>query len=299
MQTSPHAELAATISRWTRTADNWQSPLPNLGMYRRDQPTAPTACLIEPSIVVVAQGAKQLVIGEQAYSYDSSRFLVTSMNLPGSSQVLQASPEQPCLGLVLRLDLRLIAELAAQAEPPPPDDTASHGAAGVGIMTPALLEPMQRLLALLDKPQDCAVLAPLIEKEIHYRLLQSDQALRLRQIASAGSQSFRIARVIDWLRVHYAQPLSIDELALKVKMSSSSLHHHFRQLTAMSPLQYQKWLRLNEARRLMLNDHLDAASAAFRVGYESPSQFSREYSRQFGAPPKRDIEGLRRGAIAA
>lgn len=141
---------------------------------------------------------------------------------------------------------------------------------------------------------DIAVLAPLIEREIHYRLLKSDLAMRLLQIASVGSQSQRIARAIDWLKTYYAQPLRVDELAAHAQMSTSSLHHHFRQLTAMSPLQYQKWLRLSEAKRLMLNENLDAARAAFHVGYESPSQFSREYSRFFGAPPKRDIEGLRR-----
>ena len=140
------------------------------------------------------------------------------------------------------------------------------------------------------------MLAPLIEREIHYRLLMSNQAARLWQIASVGSQGHRIAKAIDWLKVNYMATLRIDDLASQVQMSPSSLHQHFRQLTAMSPLQYQKWLRLNEARRLMLNEDLDAASAAFEVGYESPSQFSREYTRLFGAPPKRDIEGLRRKA---
>ena len=166
--------------------------------------------------------------------------------------------------------------------------------AAVGAPLPAtLLAPFDRLLALLDEPAAIPVLAPLIEREIHYRLLLSDQAARLWQIASVGSQSHRIAKAIDWLKTNYARPLRVDELAAHVQMSLSSLHHHFRQLTAMSPLQYQKWLRLNEARRLMLNERHDAASAAFMVGYESPSQFSREYGRLFGAPPKRDIEGLR------
>jgi AraC-like DNA-binding protein len=197
---------------------------------------------------------------------------------------------------VLRLDLRVLAELIAQSGLPAPRDRTTEGSAAIGAITPALLEPFNRLLALLDETGAIAVLAPLIEREIHYRLVMSDLAARLWQIASVGSQSNRIARAIDWLKTHYAQPLRIDELAAHVQMSASTLHHHFRQLTAMSPLQYQKWLRLNEARRLMLNESLDAASAAFHVGYESPSQFSREYGRLFGAPPKRDIEGLRRRA---
>ncbi|SDG18756.1 MULTISPECIES: AraC family transcriptional regulator [unclassified Duganella] len=291
--------LAEAIAHWTGGQEHCPTAIPNLSLYRRNLPTPPVACLVEPSIVLVAQGAKQLVIGEQAYRYDAERFMVTSLNLPGISQVLEAAPERPCLGLVYKLDLRTITELATHSGLPPPVDSTNQGAAAIGRLTPALAEPFRRLIALLDEPESCTVLAPLIEREIHYRLLLSDQSARLRQIAATGSQSFRIARVLDWLRNNYTQPLRIDELAAHVRMSASNLHLHFRQLTAMSPLQYQKWLRLNEARRLMLNEHLDAASAAFRVGYESPSQFSREYSRQFGAPPRRDIDTMRRVAAPA
>lgn len=291
--------LAEAIAQWTEGAEDYQSPIANLYLYRRNEPTPPNVCLVEPSIVMVAQGAKQLVIGEQCYRYDAQRFMVTALNLPGSSQVLEATPEQPCLGLVYKLDLRTITELSTHSRLPLAADVSSQGVAAIGSLTPALADPFRRLIALLDEPESLSVLAPLVEREIHYRLLLSDQSARLRQIASTGSQGFRIARALDWLRVHYAQPLRLDELAAHVKMSTSNLHLHFRQLTAMSPLQYQKWLRLNEARRLMLNEHLDAASAAFRVGYESPSQFSREYSRLFGAPPKRDIDTMRREAAAA
>ncbi|WP_426338617.1 AraC family transcriptional regulator N-terminal domain-containing protein [Pseudoduganella sp. S-14] len=291
--------LAEAIAQWTEDAEDYQSPIANLYLYRRNEPTPPNVCLVEPGIVMVAQGAKQLVIGEQCYRYDAQRFMVTALNLPGSSQVLEATPEQPCLGLVYKLDLRTITELSTHSRLPAAADVSSQGVAAIGSLTPALADPFRRLIALLDEPESLAVLAPLVEREIHYRLLLSDQSARLRQIASTGSQGFRIARALDWLRVHYAQPLRLDELAAHVKMSTSNLHLHFRQLTAMSPLQYQKWLRLNEARRLMLNEDLDAASAAFRVGYESPSQFSREYSRLFGAPPKRDIDSMRREAAAA
>lgn len=247
-------------------------------------------------MVFVAQGAKQLLIGEQAYIYDTKRFLIASLDLPGSSQVLEASPKRPCLGLALRLDLGAIVELAGHAKLPLTRDRRSDRSAALGTVTPALLEPFSRLLRLLDDPDEITVLAPLIEREIHFRLLKSDVGPRLFQIASIGSHSHRIARAIDWIKVNYTRQLSIEELAAHVQMSATTLHHHFRQLTAMSPLQYQKWMRLNEARRMMLNEELDAASAAFQVGYESPSQFSREYSRLFGAPPKRDIGSLRERA---
>jgi transcriptional regulator GlxA family with amidase domain len=194
---------------------------------------------------------------------------------------------------VLKLDLRMMAELVAQAHLPPPKDRSVTRGMALGTLTPPLLESFKRLTDLLDEPEAIEALAPLVRREIHYRLLTSDQAGRLRQIASVGSQSHLVSRAIDWLKVNYASPLRIEELAERVHMSASSLHHHFRQLTAMSPLQYQKWLRLNEARRLMLNGGLDAANAAFEVGYESPSQFSREYARLFGAPPKRDVVSLR------
>ncbi len=175
---------------------------------------------------------------------------------------------------------------------PPPRAQQSGRGMATGEVTLPLLAAFQRLIDLLDEPEDIPILAPLIQREILYRLLVGDQGTRLRQIASAGSQSHQIARAIDWLKANYAQPLRIDDLATHVNMSPSTFHHHFRALTAMSPLQYQKWLRLNEARRLMLAERLDATTAAFQVGYESPSQFSREYSRLFGSPPLRDIKSL-------
>jgi AraC-like DNA-binding protein len=291
-----HDKLATIIERWTVGEEDCQTAISSLDLFRRERPTEPCACLLVPAMVLVARGAKQMLIGDRAYAYDAERFLVTSIDLPARSQVLEASPERPCVGLVFKLDLRIIAELIAQGGMQPSRARAGEGGAAIGAATPALLEPFGRLLALLDDPDAATVLAPLVEREIHYRLLVSDQAARLWQIASAGSQGQRIARAIDWLKINFAQPLRIDELAAQVQMSASTLHHHFRLLTAMSPLQYQKWLRLSEARRLMLNERLDAASAAFQVGYESPSQFSREYGRLFGAPPKRDIELLRSNA---
>ena len=239
-----------------------------------------------------------MLVGDDVYRYDTEHFLINSIDLPASSQVIEASTEKPCVGLVLKLDLHILADLITQGGFLPPSERATDRGLVIGCLTPSLLAPVKRLLDLLDEPDAISVLVPLVLREIHYRLLMSDQSARLWQIVSLGSQSQRISKAVDWLKANYALPLKIEELASRVQMSTSSLHFHFRQLTAMSPLQYQKWLRLNEAKRLMLNEHLDAASAAFQVGYESPSQFSREYGRLFGAPPKRDIESLLRRPTA-
>ena len=290
------ATMVDGIGRWTVGNSDSPTAISSLSFFRREAPMPPTICLVAASIVLVVQGEKQMLVAGEAYPYDVNRFLITSLDLPANSQIVSASPEKPCLGLVLKLDLRIMAELIAQGGLPLPNERSNDRGIGIGTVTPVLLEPFKRLLDLLDEPETIPVLAPLIEREIHYRLLKSDQAARLWQIASVGSQSHRVAKAIDWLKTNYTATLRIDDLASRVQMSTSSLHQHFRQLTAMSPLQYQKWLRLNEARRLMMNENLDAASAAFEVGYESPSQFSREYTRLFGAPPKRDIEGLRRKA---
>ena len=272
---------------------DYPMPIPGLGFYRREQPATPVVCMVEPSIVLVAQGEKRLWVGGEGYPYDTARFLLTSLDIPANSEVLVASPTRPCLGLTFKLDLRILAELIAQGALPPTRERAIMKGVGIGVVTGAMLASFARLVELLDEPEAIPVLAPLIQREIHFRLLQSDQAGRLRQICSVDGQGYRIARAIDWLKLNYDVPLRVDELAARVQMSAATFHHHFRQLTAMSPLQYQKWLRLNEARRLMLNEHRDVSSAAFKVGYESPSQFSREYSRLFGVPPKRDMAMLR------
>ena len=190
--------------------------------------------------MLVAQGAKRLLVGGEAYLYGTERFLMTSLDLPANSEVIQASVQHPCVGLVLKLDIRMLAELIAQGTLAPARERSVYQRVGVGQVTTTMLEPVVRLARLLDEPAAIAVLAPLILREILYRLLESDQSARLWQIASVGSQSHRIARAIDWLKVHFAEPLRIEELAARVHMSPSSLHHQFRQLTAMSPLQYQK-----------------------------------------------------------
>lgn len=285
--------LADSIGRYTSGPGDFAMPIEGLSFFRRHEAAAPAVCMVEPSVVLVAHGVKRLWLGGQAYTYDTSSFLLTSLDLPANSEVIDASAEAPCLGLTLKLDLRTLSELIAHGSLPPRRDRSGGTGVGIGQATTELLDPFVRLLKLLDEPDAIPVLGPMIQREIHYRLLLSDQAIKLRQIASVDSQGHRIARAIDWLKLNYSAPLRVEALAARVQMSIPTFHQHFRQLTAMSPLQYQKWLRLAEAKRLMLNEHLDVSSAAFKVGYESPSQFSREYSRLFGVPPKKDVAALR------
>lgn len=285
--------LGGTIARLTGTREQLETPVPNLFLYRRTAVTEPHSAMYEPCVCVVAQGAKRVILGEDAFVYDAQHFLITSVDLPAMVQIYKATAEKPCLGIVLKLDLREVSQLMVDSKLPPPREQRPGRGMATGEVTLPLFTAFQRLLDLIDEPKDIPVLAPIIQREILYRLLVSDQGARLRQIASAGSQGNQIAQAINWLKGNYSKPLRIDDLAAQVYMSPSTFHHHFRELTAKSPLQYQKWLRLNEARRLMLAEQFDAATAAMQVGYESPSQFSREYSRQFGQAPLRDINQLR------
>jgi AraC-like DNA-binding protein len=254
--------------------------------------------MYEPIICLIAQGAKRVLLGDDTYVFDAHHFLITSLDLPTVVQIIEASREKPYLSLRLKLDRREMAQLMVDSHLPPPRAQQSSRGMALGEVTLPLLSAFQRLIDLLAAPEDIPILSPLIQQEILYRLLVGDQGTRLRQIASAGSQSHQIVQAVEWLKNHYTQPLHIDDLAAQVHMSLSTFHQHFRTLTAMSPLQYQKWLRLNEARRLMLMERLDATTAALRVGYASPSQFSREYRRVFGAPPLRDITSLRQLATS-
>src|SRR5512147_2188983 len=295
METALEA-LGKSIARWTDKSDRVVTAIPGLILARRNVPSEPVSIMYEPRICVIAQGAKRVQLGDDAYVYDANRFLLTSVDLPTFVQIIKASPEKPYLGLVLDIDKREISQLMVDSNLPPPRPQQSSRGMATGGVTLPLLTAFQRLIDLLDEPKDIPILAPVIEREIFYRLLVSDQGARLRQMASAGSQSQQIARAIHWLKDNFTRPLRIDDLAAHVNMSTSTFHHHFRAVTAMSPLQYQKWLRLNEARRLLFSENQDATTAAFQVGYESPSQFSREYSRLFGAPPLRDITNLRQTA---
>jgi AraC-like DNA-binding protein len=300
MQTGENARLAVaiealkeSIARWTEKGEQHATAIPGLSLFRREEPTEPISGLYEPSICLVAQGAKRVQLGEDTYVYDPHHYLITAVHLPTVVQIIEASKKKPYLGLRLKFDHREVSQLMADSNLPAPRTQQSTRGMAIGEVTLPLLAAFQRLLDLLDEEEDIPILAPNIQREIIYRLLVGDQGARLRQIASTGSQSQQIARAIDWLKGNFTRPLRIEDLAAQARMSASTFHHHFRSMTALSPLQFQKQLRLHEARRLMLGEHLDAATAAFNVGYESPSQFSREYNRFFGAPPLRDITKLR------
>jgi AraC-like DNA-binding protein len=291
--------LAKSIARWTTEDGPLVTAIPGLLLSRRSAPTQPTSHMYEPSICLVAQGVKRVLLGDDTYVYDARHFLITSVDLPTVVQVIKASREKPCLSLMLKLDQHEMSQLMADSNLPPPSAQESSRGMAISEVTLPLLTAFQRLIDLLAEPNDIPILAPIIQREISYRLLVGDQGARLRHMASVGSHSHQVAQAIDWLKGNFARPLRIDDLAARVHMSTSAFHHHFRRLTAMSPLQYQKWLRLNEARRLMLTENFNAATAAFQVGYESPSQFSREYRRFFDEPPSRDITTLRQVADSA
>ncbi len=286
-------KLRCSIARLTEQQDRSTTAIAGLSLFKRTAPTEPVTGMYQPSVCLIAQGAKRVQVGSESYVYDAHNYLITSVHLPTVVQITEASEQEPYLGLRLLFDPRELAQLMADSHLPPPKTQQSrHGMATAKVTLP-LAEAFYRLVNLLDDEQDIPIMAPVIQREIVYRLLVGDLGARLRQIASAGSQSHQIAHAIEWLKDNFAKPLRIDDLAEQARMSTSTFHHHFRAMTALSPLQYQKQLRLQEARRLMLTDYLDAATAAFEVGYESPSQFSREYSRLFGAPPLRDITSLR------
>jgi len=285
--------LRESIARWTIKGDQFPSAIPALSLFREDEPTEPMSAVYEPSICMVVQGAKRVLLGNETYVYNDHQYLITSVDLPTFFQVIEASKERPLLGLKLTFDIQEVSQLLIDSNfPHHRAQQSGHGMATSEITLP-LLTAFQRLIDLLDEEHDIPILAPIIQKEIIYLLLVGEQGARLRQIAAAGSQSQQVARAIVWLKNNFAQQLRIDDLASQARMSTSSFHNHFRSMTALSPLQYQKHLRLHEARRLMLAERMDAANAAFQVGYESPSQFNREYNRQFGAPPLRDITNLR------
>ena len=292
------AELARRIGAFTAGVEGeLVTAVPGLNLYRRSEPSPCNSATYEPKLVVFVQGQKRINLGKTTYLCDGKTFLLTTVDLPVVSQVVAATREKPLLSLALRLEMAEVRRLLSQEEfaahPEP------YGACGmaVGETRADLLSACLRLIDLLDAPGDIPFLSSLIQREIVYRLLRSPQGKHLRAIATLGEQSHRTAKAVSWLRMNYAKPLRVEELSAMAQMGVSTLHHHFRSMTAMSPLQYQKQLRLHTARERMISDGLDAASAAFEVGYESASQFSREYSRFFGQPPMRDVKA-RREAMA-
>ncbi|MGA2850202.1 MAG: AraC family transcriptional regulator [Terracidiphilus sp.] len=286
-------ELARQIAARAISEGDMHTPIAGLRLYRRSVTTACASAAYEPSLVVFVQGQKRINVGKSTYICDNSNFLLTSVDLPVVSQVIAATRQQPLLGLILKLEMPAVREILSQQEFHLREESADARAMAVGITSVELIDACLRLVALLDAPQDIPFLSSLIQREIVFRLLRSPQGKHLRAIATLGEQSHRTAKAVEWLRTNYAKPLRVDQLAAAARMGVSTLHHQFRSLTAMSPLQYQKQLRLHVARERMLNEGLDAASAAFEVGYESASQFNREYSRFFGQPPMRDIKARR------
>jgi len=284
--------LAATVERHTGADGDCQTAIPGLWLYRSSTPSEEHAVVYVPSLCVVAQGAKEVVVGGQAYRYDPAQSLLVSVDMPALTHVADATADRPCLAIRIPIDPAVVGELLADGSAIPPLGRPVRGL-GVIDLEPALLDAVGRLLGLLDAPDEIPALAPLVLREITFRLLVGPGGARLRQIAAAGAPAQRVARAIRWLRDHFAEPLRIVALAKHAGMSPSALHLHFKNMTALSPLQYQKRLRLQEARRLMAGEGLDAGEAAFRVGYESQSQFGREYRRQFGESPRRDIAALK------
>lgn len=280
--------LALRHARGRRT----DTAIPRVTIGVMPEPTAPTPGIYAPGICLVVQGAKQVMIGEHDLRYDAASYFLAAVEVPATGCIVDATATRPYIGLSLTLDPAAIAALVLDL---PPADTAASGPGfAVSPLTTDMVDAWTRLMRLLDTPRDLAVLAPLYEREILYRLLQGPMGPRLRQVGRSGSQLSCIRRAIDRIRRDYDKPLRIDEIAAHAGMSPSSFHRHFKAATAMSPLQYQKSLRLQQARVLMMAGPRDAAAAAFAVGYESASQFSREYARAFGAPPARDIARLRR-----
>lgn len=286
-------ELADEIGKAMGRSAELSSVVPGLTLYQNKTPSAPNPCTYEPSLLIVPQGKKRVDFGTQSHVFGESTFLLTSIALPIVSRVYAASEERPYLAFFLKLDMGMVRDVLHTEEvhvPPPPVGTRGMV---LGKVTVELLNPCLRVVHLRDTPQDAPFFSKLLQREIIYRLLQGAQGDRLRSVATLADQSYRTARAVTWLREHFKKTLNVDELASLAGMSRSTLHHHFRGLTAMSPLQFQKQLRLHTARQKMLTEEFDAATAAFEVGYESPSQFNREYKRFFGTPPMRDIQALR------
>ena len=284
-------ELAALIERYTGCDGLHETPLPGLRLVRYSAPSAPVHGLQKPAMCIIAGGRKQAIIGDRIIVYDKACYLVVSAELPVVGQVIEASPEEPYLCFAFDLDPAMLATMVSET------GGTMAGSPGSGLalsrITPELLDAVVRLMRLLDTPDDLPFLAPLAEREILYRLLNGDQKDQVRAIAMADSRLNQVNRAIGWIRQHYAQPFTIGQVAAEARMSASSLHEHFKAVTAMSPLQYQKQIRLQAARQLILGNGVDAATAGHRVGYDSPSQFSREYRRLFGAPPMADATRLR------
>ncbi len=289
-------ELQSILIRHTPTTGTHTTAIPCLSIVRAEETSEPLVTVYKPSICVVAQGAKTAMLADETYRYDPYSFLITSVDLPIAGRISEASSSIPYLGLKLSFDTDVIMDVVQMMDHSARTDSETQETATgitVNAMSPPIMDTVVRLLQLLDQPQDIPVLAPLMIRELVYRILQSQHGHVLYPFAVTDSYSYRIARTIQFIKQHYNEPLEMEQLARDVQLSSSAFHKHFKRITTMSPLQYQKTIRLQEAQRLMLTEAMPAADAAFAVGYESPSQFSREYARLYGKPPMQNIHDMR------
>lgn len=286
--------LAQAVEKIAIQDGDYPTAIKALTLYRRSASAEPMPCVFGLGLGVAIQGSKRVTLGGDIFDYHDGQSLVTSVDLPVVSHITKASADRPYLGLYLNIDSRMVSQLVAEMEAPHSNKESRSRAMEVVDIDDELHHALYRLIKLLDTPKLLPALAPLLQKEIVVRLLYSKHGTMLRQMVTMGSPSQQIAKVISWLKLHFTTTFSVDDVASRAHMSSSTFRLHFRQVTGMSPLQYIKNLRLQEARQLMMNESLDANSAAIQVGYESASQFSREYTRFFGAPPLRDIKSLRK-----
>jgi AraC-like DNA-binding protein len=285
--------LKEKLLRWMPGSGRYPTAIEGLATIRRDEANQPENCFYQPLVAVIVQGFKRSIIGSEEFRYGENHCLVAGVDIPSVNYITAASPEQPFLGVSLNLDKYLTTQLAAEIPPSSRLGNGSYKGISVADVDPDVLDAFLRLAELLEKPEQIPILAPMIIREIHYRLLIGPQGEHLRMINTFGTQSNQIAKTITWLRDNYKEPLQVDELARKVNMATSTFHRHFREVTTLSPLQFQKRLRLYEAQRLMLAEDEDAAMAALAVGYESSTQFNREYKRLFGDPPHRHVTRLK------
>ncbi|NTE84541.1 AraC family transcriptional regulator [Agrobacterium tumefaciens] len=290
---TPFLGLASTVQRLCVSEGANPSKLSGLKFFRLSQPDEPSRCFYEPCIAIILSGVKRVMFDHDDMLFQPGDFFVTSIDVPTSAHVIEASAAMPYLSLVMRIDLQRLHDVARKMGLSEPDASVDPVGIARGRASEELLDAFSRLVDLALKPDDIPWLADIFQSEIYVRLLQSEAGHWLTRMASEGYRTTGVVRALEWLKSNYMKPLRIEELAALAAMASSTFHHNFRRLTGTSPLQYQKSLRLYAARNLMLTERVDANTAAVRVGYESVPQFSREYSRMFGAPPRRDVQTTR------
>ncbi|RSZ29675.1 MULTISPECIES: AraC family transcriptional regulator [unclassified Variovorax] len=290
------SDLAKAVGRVAENDGDCITAIPELTLHRRSATTEPMHCIYGFGVGITVSGKKRVALGEEVFDYSAGQSLLTTLDLPVVTHVTQASSAKPFLGLMLRLDSRAIVQAAAEMALPQPTRDYGYRAMSLGDLDPTLLGTVTRLVELLDEPRLIPQIAPLLQQEIVVRLLAGRHGPQLQRLVAVGTPSQQVAQSMAWLKMNFTRPVLADELAASVHMSPSTFRQHFRAVAGMSPMQYLKQLRLQEARQLMLNQGIDAGTAGIRVGYESASQFSREYARLFGAPPLRDIRRMREAA---